>query len=72
MNAVDKIRNIVNWLDFQSEYANEQFTTIKQLEQVYDYTQEKGIEFIDEDYLYRELTDEERKEYYKFIKKIKK
>ena len=73
MEAIEKLRAMQNWFDLQSEYFNQQFKTIKQLEQIYDYAQANSLEFMDNDYLFSDnLEEEERKTALKFIEKIKK
>lgn len=69
MEAIDKMRQMVEWFNMQSEYFNLQFKNIKQLEQIYDYAKKKGFEFLDDDYIYAELTEDERVNYYKFLHK---
>ena len=72
MDAIDKLRIMQNWFDMQSEYFNQQFKSIKQLEQIFDYAQANKLEFMDNDYLFsHNLEEEERKEALKFIRKIK-
>ena len=46
--AVNKIRAIAAWADYQSEYFNEQFKSVADMERVYDYCQHTGVEFADD------------------------
>ena len=71
MEAIGKLRNLVNWFNMQSEYFNQQFTTINQLEKVYDYAMKHNLEFMDNDYLL-ELNHEELDNAISFINNIKK
>lgn len=71
IEAIDKLRNMVNWFNYQSEHFAQQFKSVKQLEKVYDFAMKKGYEFMDDDYVYSELTEEERIECLKFIYKVK-
>jgi len=50
--AIDKMRNMVNFFDNHSEYFNERFKTISQLEKVFDYAVSSSIEFLDDESLY--------------------
>lgn len=50
MEAIDKLRIMVNWLDNQSELLNSCFNSIKGLEKAYDYAIDNNLEFIDNDY----------------------
>jgi hypothetical protein len=52
MTAADKLRTITQWLDYQSESVNQQFTSLKGIEAAYDYCQQNNLEFIDNDYLH--------------------
>ena len=72
MEAIEKLRNIINWYDFQSEYINEQFKSIKGLEMAYDYAQKNDLEFIDDDYIYSEVEEGERPKHIQNINKFKK
>lgn len=47
MTAIEKMRKIVNWADWQNESFNDRFKTIKDLEKAYDYCNKKDIEFLD-------------------------
>jgi hypothetical protein len=68
--AIDKMRIIVNWADNQAEYFNCLFTSISQIEKVFDFAKAKGYEFLDNDYLHSELTQEEQQEVQTFLKKV--
>ena len=63
MNAIEKLRAISNWADWQCEYINYEFKSIKGIEKAYDYAQKNNLEFIDNDYLYNEVEEEERKKH---------
>lgn len=71
MQAIDKLRIMQSWFDYQSEAFNMLFTSLKQLEQVFDYAQKNSLEFMDSDYLNSDnVTEEERKQANKFLKQI--
>lgn len=69
MEAIEKIRSIVNWASYQDEGFNLKFKTIEQLEKVYDFAEQKGYDFLDDEYL-NKLTEEERNEAEKFIQNV--
>jgi hypothetical protein len=60
MNAIEKLRAIASWADWQSEAINYEFKSIKGIEKAYNYAQKNNLEFIDNDYLYNECEEEER------------
>ena len=71
MYAIDKLRAIASWADYQNEGFNLQFTTINQIERVYDYAQKNNLEFMDSEYLCSDnVTVEERREATAFLKKV--
>jgi hypothetical protein len=70
ITAIDKMRIIVNWADNQAEYFNQQFKSFNQLEKVFNFAKAKGYQFLDNDYLHSELTQEEQKEVQTFLKKV--
>ena len=71
-NAINKLRAMQLWFDLQSEYFNDQFKSIKQLEKIFDYSRKNNLEFMDNDYLYSDnVTEEEREGALKFINRIK-
>ena len=70
LTAIDKMRIIVNWANNQSEYFNQQFETLNQLEKVFNFAKAKGYEFLDDDYISSELTEEEQQEIKAFLKKV--
>jgi hypothetical protein len=72
MKAIEKMRLICAWADNQSEYLNESIKSIKAFELLYDYAQKNNLDFLDNDYLYNECTEEERAKFYKFFKKVNK
>jgi hypothetical protein len=63
MNAIEKLRAMANWASWQSEAINYEFKSIKGIEKAYDYAQKNNLEFIDNDYLYNEVEEEERKKH---------
>lgn len=69
-DAIDKLRNMVNWFNMQSEYFAQQFKTVSQLEAIFDFASKHEYEFLDNDYIYAELTEEERAEAISFIDKV--
>lgn len=72
MSAIDKLRAIVNWANFQNESFNQKFSDIKSLEKLYDYAQKHDLEFMDTAYLYSgDLEKEEIESAVKFIKTLK-
>ncbi len=54
---------MANWASWQSEAINYEFKSIKGIEKAYDYAQKNNLEFIDNDYLYNEVEEEERKKH---------
>lgn len=72
-SGIEKLRKMNSWFDMQSEYFNEQFQHISQLQLLYDYAVKNKLEFLDMDYLYSSnLDDKEREDALKFINKVKK
>jgi len=59
-NAIEKLRAVKNWADWQNEYINEKFQSIKGLEKAFDYAQANNLEFIDSDYLHSVCEESER------------
>lgn len=51
MFAIDKLRIILNWADYQNESTDEQFKSIKGIELAYDYCKANNLEFLDDEYL---------------------
>lgn len=72
MKAIEKLRNIVEWANYQSEHFNYSVKSLKAFELLYDYAKQNNLEFIDDDYLYNECKEEERVKFYKFFKKVNK
>jgi hypothetical protein len=72
ISAIEKMRTMVAWFDMHSEYFNEKFKTVNQLEKIFDFSNEKGYEFLDDEYVYSNLTEEERFELFRFLDKVKK
>lgn len=71
MEAINKLRAMQRWFDMQCEYFNDQFKTLKQMEQVFDYSTNNNLEFMDNDYLFSgEITEEEKNKALKFLKKV--
>lgn len=66
ITSIDKMRNVVNWADYQAEYFNDRFKSISDIEKAYDYCMNNGIEFLDAQML-NELEDEE---YNKVVKEV--
>ncbi len=57
MEAIDKLRKMVDFFNEQMESENSSFKSIKGLEKAYDYAMANNLEYIDYDYLY-EPTEE--------------
>ena len=52
MEAIDKLRALINWANYQSEVFNERFISIGDIEIVYDYCQlHNSLEFLDSESL---------------------
>lgn len=45
--ACDKLRRMVNWLDYQDENFNDRFKSIADLEKCFDACERHGLEFAD-------------------------
>lgn len=58
VSAIDKIRNIVSWADYQNEGFNERVKSISDLEKLYNYADKEGLEFLDDPAYWEE--DEEK------------
>lgn len=72
MNGINKLRAMQRWFDMHDEHFNDQFNTVKQLEQLFDYSIKNNLDFMDEVYLFsNEIMAIERKKALKFINKIK-
>ena len=59
--ACEKIRRIVNWLDYQDESFNQKMLTISDIEKVFDACEAHSLEFADN--LWWEDGDTEDEEY---------
>lgn len=46
-SSIEKMRNVVNWANYQAEYFNERFKSISDIEKAYDYCIKNGLEFLD-------------------------
>lgn len=47
MGAIEKLRTMVTWANFQDEGKNICFRSVKDIETAYDYCQEIDMEFVD-------------------------
>lgn len=48
ITAIDKMRNVLQWANYQNEGFNERFKTVSDIEIAYDYCQSNNIlEFLD-------------------------
>jgi hypothetical protein len=65
--SINKMRNIVNWADYQAEYFNDKFKSISDIEKAFDYCVKNDIEFLD-DQMMNKLEEEE---YDKVVKEVK-
>lgn len=45
--ACDKLRRMVQWLDWQDENFNDKMTSVSMIEQVFDACEEHSLEFAD-------------------------
>lgn len=70
MEAIDKLRSIVNWANSQCEHLNYQFKSIKDIEKSYDFCKANNIEFLDSNYIINELEEDEQKKVLAFLKKL--
>lgn len=70
MDAIDKVRLMANWFDFQSEHFNQRIKTVNDIEKVYDYAVANDLEFMDEDYLFGELEEKERDRHMNVVNKM--
>lgn len=52
MEAIDKLRNIVAWADYQNEHFNQKFKSVSDIEAVYNFCMENNLEFIDDLHLF--------------------
>lgn len=64
--SINKMRNIVNWADYQAEYFNDKFKSISDIEKAFDYCVKNDIEFLD-DQMMNKLEEEE---YNKVVKEV--
>jgi hypothetical protein len=61
MIAIEKLRAMTNWFNYQNEGLTDGLTHVFQLELLYDYAKENELEFIDDEYLWSDnVTKEER------------
>jgi hypothetical protein len=70
MEAINKLRAMHNWYDMQCEHMNFEFKSLKGMEKAFDYAANNNLSFIDNDYLYNEIENNEERE--KHILNIKK
>jgi hypothetical protein len=68
ISAIQKMRNIVAWANYQHEGFNDKFKTFKQIEKAYDFCIENDFEFLDSDYI-RGLSKEDKTKCLEFRKK---
>lgn len=47
-NQADKLRQIAKWVNRQNEEFNDNWTSVKSIEQVYDVAMRYGYEFVDD------------------------
>lgn len=59
MIAIEKLRAMTDWYNWQNECLTDGLTTISQLERMYDYAKANDLEFIDDDYLFGNCEEEE-------------
>lgn len=68
MEAIDKLRAMVSWADYQNEYFNQRFKSIEAIEKAYDFVQShRSIEFLDD---LSDFDAEERKEVKELLKDL--
>jgi hypothetical protein len=48
IDAIDKMRNIVAWADYQNEGFNLRVKSISDLEKLFDYANSNSLEFLDD------------------------
>ena len=58
-NACDKLRRMVEWLDYQDENFNEKLTSVEMIEKMFDACERHSLEFADD----LDWEDEEDEEY---------
>ena len=58
-NACDKLRRMVEWLDYQDENFNEKLTSVEMIEKMFDACERHSLEFADG----LDWEDEEDEEY---------
>ena len=58
MEAINKLRAMQRWYDMQSEGMNFNFNSLKGMEKAFDYSIKNHLEFIDNDYLFSAITDD--------------
>lgn len=69
--AIDLIRAIKAWADWQEESFNKKIKTVSHWEKLYKYAQDNNLEFLDyESFVNSDLTDEEILKHKKNINKI--
>ena len=47
-NACDKLRRMVEWLDYQDENFNEKLTSVEMIEKMFDACERHSLEFADD------------------------
>ena len=57
-NACDKLRRMVEWLDYQDENFNEKLTSVGMIEKMFDAGERHSLEFAD-DLCWEDEEDEE-------------
>lgn len=62
---------MTNWYYWQNEGLTDGLTTISQLERMYDYANENDLEFMDDDYLFGNCSEEEQRIVQKFKRELR-
>lgn len=70
MQATEKLKAMQIWFDYQIGYFKDKFTSLSQLEKIYDFATSKGYDRLDHDYIKNNLNYMQEEEAYKFIYKV--
>jgi len=71
ISAIDKLRNLIDWLNWHNEDFNQKVKSISDFEKLYNYSNENQLDYLYEEYLHRsDLEDAEILHHKKQINKL--